>query len=153
MRMDGDATKSATLAFIYDREETHQTDRLDARVALCREYAARLGWRVAGQWVDRGDAAVADRRPFWIGMVAAMKHEGQGLNAVCLVASWERIAYDERDRARMRQLVNDVDGACVAIDGDAVSPSSRDATLRRLRAGGEQVGPGVTLVRHDGATA
>ncbi|MGA6152096.1 hypothetical protein ACPEIC_02065 [Stenotrophomonas sp. NPDC087984] len=147
--MDSDATQSATLAFIYDREATRQTDRLDARISLCREYAARLGWRVAGQWVDRGDAAVAERRPFWIGMVAAMKHEGEGFNAVCLVASWERIAYDERDRARMRRLVNDVDGTCVAIDGSSAPPSSRDATLRRLRAGGEQIGPGVTLVRHD----
>ncbi|MBL1112193.1 hypothetical protein JK364_07190 [Streptomyces sp. 110] len=147
--MEGNATESTTLAFIYDREATRQTDRLGARIALCREYAARLGWSVAGQWVDRGDAAVAERRPFWIGMVAAMKHEGQGFNTVCLVASWERIAYDERDRAQMRRLVSDVDGTCVAIDGSSVSPSSRDATLRRLRASGEQVGPGVTLVRHD----
>ncbi|MFD8460912.1 recombinase family protein [Streptomyces antimycoticus] len=151
--MDSDATKSATLAFIYDREATRQTDRLDTRIALCREYAARLGWRVAGQWVDRGDAAVAERRPFWIGMVAAMKHEGQGFNAVRLVASWERIAYDERDRAQLRQLVSDVDGTCVAIDGGSVPPSSRDAALRRLRASGERVRPGVTLVRHNGATA
>lgn len=81
------ATEPKTLVFVYDREETQQTDRLDARVAICRAYAAEMNWDVAGQWVDRGDAATSERRPFWIGMVVAMRQEGQGRRIVCLVAA------------------------------------------------------------------
>ncbi|AQW48561.1 recombinase family protein [Streptomyces violaceusniger] len=150
------ATEPKTLVFVYDREETQQTDRLDARVAICRAYAAEMNWDVAGQWVDRGDAATSERRPFWIGMVAAMRQEGQGRRIVCLVAGWDRIAYDLEHRARLRQLVSDVDGTCVAVEDGAAPPpppSSRDAALRRIRASGVQVRPGTTLIRHEGKTA
>ncbi|WP_405540159.1 hypothetical protein [Streptomyces antimycoticus] len=143
-----------TLVFIYDREGTSQTDRLLARIAICRAYSAEMDWDVTGQWVDRGDAAVGERRPFWQGMVAAMKQEGQGRRIVCLVATWNRIAYDQALRAQLQQSVTEVGGTCVAVEDAAAPapPSSRGAALRRIRASGVQVRPGTTLVRHDGAT-
>ncbi|CDR15077.1 hypothetical protein [Streptomyces iranensis] len=150
--MDSDATKPS-LVFIYDREETSQTDRLLARVTICRAYTAEMGWDVAGQWIDRGDAAVGERRPFWQGMIAAMRQEGQGRRIVCLVATWNRVAYDLEIRAQLRKLVSDIGGTCVAVEDAAAPPppNSRDAALRRIRASGTQIGPGATLVRHDGA--
>ncbi|CDR05770.1 hypothetical protein [Streptomyces iranensis] len=149
------ADESNTLVFIYDREGTSQTDRLLARIAICRAYSAEIGWDVAGQWVDRGDAAVGERRPFWQGMIAAMKQEGQGRRTVCLVATWNRVAYELDTRAHLRQLVTEAGGTCVAVEDAAAPPppNSRDAALRRIRASGTQIGPGATLVRHDGATS
>ncbi|WNF00437.1 recombinase family protein [Streptomyces luomodiensis] len=142
-----------TLAFIYDREETSQTDRLLARIAICRAYAAEMNWDVAGQWIDRGDAATGERRPFWQGMVASMKQEDQGRRLVCLVAVWNRIAYEPVASARLRQLVSGVGGTCVAVE-DGMSPSTpRDVVMRRLHESGEQIAPGTTLIRHDGMTA
>lgn len=140
--------ESNTLVFIYDSEGTGQADRLLARLAICRAYAAEMDWDVAGQWVDRGDAAMGERRPFWQGMVAVMKQEGRGSRIVCLVATWNRIAYDPIVSARLRQLVSDIGGTCVAVeDAEAPPPPrSQDAALRRLRSGGEQIGPGTTLV-------
>ncbi|MEU2208015.1 recombinase family protein [Streptomyces hygroscopicus] len=152
--MDSDATKPI-LVFIYDREGTSQTDRLLARIAICRAFAAEMGWEVTGQWVDRGDAAMGERRPFWQGMIAAMKQQGQGRRIVCLVASWNRVAYDLGVRAHLRQLVTEVGGTCVSVE-DAVPPPppiSRDAAMRQIRANGQQIAPGATLVRHDGMTA
>ncbi|MBD3010539.1 MULTISPECIES: hypothetical protein [unclassified Streptomyces] len=148
--------ESNTLVFIYDREGTSQTDRLLARISLCRAYAAEMKWDVAGQWVDRGDAAVGERRPFWQGMIAAMKQEGRGRRIVCLVATWNRIAYLPVVRAHLRQLVTDIGGTCVAVEDAAAPlspPGSRDAVLRRIRASGVQVRPGTTLVRHDGTAS
>ncbi|MCG0288199.1 hypothetical protein [Streptomyces sp. PSAA01] len=150
------ATEPKTLVFVYDREGTSQTDRLFARLAICRAYAAEMVWDVAGQWVDRGDAAMGERRPFWQGMVESMKQEGQGRRIVCLVATWNRVAYDAADRARLCQLVSEIGGTCVAVEDNASPPpppSSRDAALRRIRASGVQVRPGTTLIRHDGKSA
>ncbi|WP_148666250.1 hypothetical protein [Streptomyces malaysiensis] len=147
--------ESNTLVFIYDREGTSQTDRLLARIAVCRAYSAEMSWDVAGQWIDRGDAAVGERRPFWQGMIAAMKHEGQGRRLVCLVATWNRIAYDPIVSARLRQLVSNIGGTCLAVQDAAAPPPTRsqDAALRQLHASGKQIGPGTTLVRHDGPTS
>ncbi|AGP53236.1 recombinase family protein [Streptomyces rapamycinicus] len=144
--------ESKTLVFIYDREVTEK-DSADERILTCRQYACDRGWTVAGQWVDRGSNAVALRRTFWNGMIAAMEHEGRGKRIVCLVANWHRIAFDDAARNTLRQTVSHVGGACVAVDDEAVPSTPRDVAMRRLHAGGEQLGPGTTLVRHDGETA
>ncbi|MGW7615320.1 hypothetical protein ACWGLG_05560 [Streptomyces antimycoticus] len=149
--MDSDATQP-TLVFIYDREVTEK-DSADGRILTCRQFARERGWTVAGQWVDRGSNAVALRRTFWTGMVAAMEHEGQGRRIVCLVADWHRIAFDEAARNTLRQTVGHVGGVCVAVSDEQAPGDSRDVAMRRLRASGKQIGPGATLVRHDGATA
>ncbi|ASQ98487.1 hypothetical protein CGL27_40650 [Streptomyces sp. 11-1-2] len=150
MRMDSDAAKS-TLVFIYDREVTEK-DSADDRILTCRQFAHERRWAVAGQWVDRGTNAVDVRRTFWTGMVAAMEHEGQGRRVVCLVADWDRIAFDEAARNTLQQTVSHVGGVCVAVSDELTPNSSRDAAMRRLHASGEQIGPGATLVRHEGKT-
>ncbi len=86
-------------------------------------------------------------------MVAAMEHEGQGRRFVCLVANWDRIAFDEAARNTLRQTVSHVGGACVAVSDERAANSSQGATLRHIRASGTQIGPGTTLIRHDGATS
>ncbi|MFD0446896.1 hypothetical protein ACFQ10_38310 [Streptomyces indonesiensis] len=72
---------------------------------------------------------------------------------ICLVADWHRIAFDEAARNTLRQTVSDVGGVCVAVSDEQAPGNSRDVAMRRLRASGKQIGPGTTLVRHDGATA
>ncbi|WP_413801939.1 hypothetical protein [Streptomyces iranensis] len=148
--MDSDATKPI-LAFIYDREVTAE-DSAGDRILTCRQFARELGWTVSGQWVDRGSNAVALRRTFWTGMVAAMQHEGRERRIICLVADWHRIAFDEAARNTLRQTVSDIGGVCVAVSDEQDPRSSRDAALRRLRASGKPIGPGVTLVPHGGMT-
>ncbi|MFF4478747.1 hypothetical protein ACFY1A_17265 [Streptomyces sp. NPDC001520] len=143
------ADNSPVLAFIYDREVTEK-DSADDRILACRQFARERGWVVAGQWVDRGSNAVDLRRTFWTGMVAAMEHEGQGRRFVCLVADWNRIAFDEAARNTLRQTVSHIGGACVAVSADLEQSNSRDVAMRRLHASGEQLGPGTTLIRHDG---
>jgi hypothetical protein len=157
-----------TLAYIYDREETTQTDRLDERVAMCRAYAAQMGWAVAGQWIDRGDAAVSDRRPAWVGMVNAMTLEGQGRRIVCLVATLDRIAFDPEVSIRLRQLVSGAGGVVLAVDEEHDAghrplspalrgepdtaalepPQKRETPTRILRWRGQTIAPGVTLMPH-----
>lgn len=163
--MTEDVTGSATLAFIYDREATAQTGSVNERIAKCRDYAARMKWDVAGQWIDRGDAALTDRRPHWRGMVAAMEAQGQGRSLVCLVADWGRISHIGAASARLRQLVSDAGGVCVTVDGENDSgkgagrgrlgspppPYGRasDDASKSLRRRGQVVAPGVTLVPHE----
>ncbi|MFD5385345.1 hypothetical protein ACFWMG_10345 [Streptomyces sp. NPDC127074] len=48
-----------------------------------------------------------------------MRHEGRGRRFVCLVVSWERIAYDPVTSDRLRQLVSNIDGVCVAVNDRA----------------------------------
>lgn len=154
-----------TLAFIYDREATTQTDRLDERIKACRAYAARMKWDVAGQWIDRGDAALTERRPLWRGMVAAMEAQGQGRRIACLVADWGRISHSDEESARLRQLVGMAGGVCVTADGEddsgegagrgrLTSPPppysmGHDAANKRLRRRGQELSPGVILVERD----
>ncbi|MEU8827755.1 recombinase family protein [Streptomyces sp. NPDC048636] len=106
--------ETAASAYIYDRETT-SADNADERIAVCRDYAARMGWNVAGQWVDRGDNAVSARRMQWVGMLAAMDFETPGRQPVCLVASWDRIARDASLRAEFRQMVSKINGVCVSV--------------------------------------
>lgn len=159
------ANAAPTLAFIYDREATSQTDRLNRRIATCRAYAATMKWNVVGQWVDRGDAALMDRRPQWRGMVAAMEAQGQGRRIACLVADWGRISHNDEESARLRQLVGVASGVCVTAGGenDSGEGASRgrltsppppygrgqDDAAKLLRRRGQVVAPGWTLVRHE----
>ncbi|MEU9791965.1 recombinase family protein [Streptomyces sparsogenes] len=159
------ARNSPTLAFIYDREATAQTDSLNRRIGTCRAYAAKMKWEVAGQWVDRGDVALTDRRPHWRGMVAAMEAQGQGRKIVCLVADWGRISHNDEESARLRRLVSLAGGVCVTARGEDDSgmgasrgrlsspppPPGRalDDASKLLRRRGQVVAPGVTLVPHE----
>lgn len=141
------ASSLPTLAFIYDREVTKE-DKADERVASCREYAAKMGWAVAGQWVDRGTAAVSLRRPAWVGMVETMKLENRARGLVCLVTSWDRVAFDPEAGATLRQSISKLGGVCIAAN-DESTWSPRDAAMAALRSRGHEVAPGVTLVSHD----
>ncbi|MFD8384006.1 recombinase family protein [Streptomyces sp. NPDC059679] len=160
----GDAA-APTLAFIYDREATSQVDSLNHRIATCRAYADRMEWEVVGQWIDRGDAALSDRRPLWRGMVAEMEAQGQGRKIACLVADWGRISHNDEESARLRQLVSMAGGVCVTASGEddsgegasrgrltAPPPpygTGRDAASKRLRRRGQELSPGVILVERD----
>ncbi|MFI2029126.1 recombinase family protein [Streptomyces buecherae] len=113
-------TEAPALAFIYDREVTSHDERLTERLAACRAYADRMGWHVAGAWVDRGDTALhAGRRPLWRGMVAAMEDRAGGDGrVVCLVADWGRISHDPADSVDLRQMVSRAGGVVVTVTGE-----------------------------------
>ncbi|MEU0841657.1 hypothetical protein ABZ370_19605 [Streptomyces sp. NPDC005962] len=161
-------SKKPTLVFIYDREVTVQ-DSGDERIALCRKYADGAGWQVAGQWVDRGDAAVASSRPGWMGMVGAMSLEGQGCRIVCLVSTLDRVAFDPESSIRLRQLVSGAGGVVLAVDDECdagqrqllptlrssqdeavEAPQKPETPARVLRWRGQTIAPGVTLMLHGG---
>lgn len=106
-----------TLAFIYDRHATLTTANLDERLEQCRGYAVEQGWVVAGEWVDRGDAALTDApRPQWAALALAMRQAAAP--AVCLVESWDRITRDRERRAVLCRAVHLARGRCVTTAGE-----------------------------------
>jgi len=100
------------LVFVYDREISGDTDSPESRVRACRDYAKRMGWEVAGQWLEQGDS---ENRLVWRGMVAAMEFQGKDRTSVCLVATWRRIGTDPNDRDTLRLSVLEAGGVCIAI--------------------------------------
>ncbi|WP_326796691.1 recombinase family protein [Streptomyces sp. NBC_01808] len=112
----GTATRP-TLAFLYDRHATLATAALDERITRCRRYAVERGWVVAGEWVDRGDAALTNwPRPQWEAMTYAMRQAAA--RAVCLVESWDRISRDREGSAILRLAVHQVGGYCMTTGGE-----------------------------------
>jgi hypothetical protein len=101
------------LVFVYDREMDGDTDSPETRVQACRDYANRLRWEIAGQWLEKGDS---ENRLIWRGMVAAMAtHHHEGRSNVCLVATWDRISVEPRMRTDFRDDVQKAGGVCIAI--------------------------------------
>ncbi|MFF0729014.1 recombinase family protein [Streptomyces sp. NPDC004134] len=105
------------LAFLYDRHATLATAALDERITRCRRYAVERGWVVAGEWVDRGDAALTNwPRPRWEAMTYAMRQAAA--RPLCLVDSWDRISRDREGSAILRLAVHQAGGYCMTTGGE-----------------------------------
>jgi hypothetical protein len=112
-----DTPTGPTLAFIYDRHATLTTASLDERLERCRRYADEQDWVVAGEWLDRGDPALANwPRPRWDALTYAMRQAAT--RPVCLVDSWDRISRDREARAVLRRAVHKAGGYCVTAAGE-----------------------------------
>src|SRR5438132_12198288 len=84
-------------AAIYARVSTHAGQNPEMQVAELREYCARRGWEITGEYVDAGVSGARERRPELDRMLAACKR--RQVDAV-VVYRYDRFARS------LRQLVN-----------------------------------------------
>jgi DNA invertase Pin-like site-specific DNA recombinase len=84
-------------AALYARVSTHVGQNPEMQLAELREYCARRGWEIAGEFVDSGISGARERRPELDRMLAACKR--RQVDAV-VVYRYDRFARS------LRQLVN-----------------------------------------------
>jgi DNA invertase Pin-like site-specific DNA recombinase len=82
---------------IYARVSTHNGQNPEMQLAELREYCARRGWEIVGEYVDAGVSGARERRPELDRMLAACKR--RQVDAV-VVYRYDRFARS------LRQLVN-----------------------------------------------
>ncbi|MFJ5678601.1 recombinase family protein [Streptomyces sp. NPDC093097] len=99
------ATTHPPLAFVYDRCASRSRRQLHMRLEGCRHYADRLGWVVAGCWLDLGDHALSTHRPQLDTMLATMRTEADHREVVCLVHTWERLTTDTTHRQLLQRRI------------------------------------------------
>jgi DNA invertase Pin-like site-specific DNA recombinase len=125
------------LAFVYDRHASPTPGVLTLRLDLCRLRANEQGWEVAGEWVDRGDAALSDgHRPEFDRMLAAMREASRsGRTVLCLVADWYRLSRDTATERGFRARIATAGGYTATGAGEDDQPGSgrgRPSMLGRL---------------------
>ncbi|KOG53171.1 hypothetical protein ADK76_28880 [Streptomyces griseoflavus] len=98
------------LAFVYDRNATRSHAILDMRLDGCRTYAARRGWQIADQWIDRGDDALGPGRPRFTALLEIMRTQARIRPVLCLVHTWDRLAHDGDLRIALQQRVAQAGG-------------------------------------------
>jgi DNA invertase Pin-like site-specific DNA recombinase len=93
MNVDGKIIRAA----LYARVSTHAGQNPDMQLAELREYCARRGWEVVGEYVDAGISGARERRP-----------ELDQMLVICRRRQVEAVVVYRYDRfARsLRQLVN-----------------------------------------------
>ncbi len=132
-----DAAAGDTLAihaYIYDRHSTPSQGILLLRLEACREHAALQGWTVAGEWIDRGDHALADAqtRPEFGDMLRAMTQAAaDGQTVVCIVNDWDRLSLTPGASGILRRRVGHAGGWTETAVGE--SDRHDQARLRNLR--------------------
>src|SRR5438309_4072829 len=88
---------AAIRAALYARVSTHAGQNPEMQLAELREYCARRGWEVVGEYVDAGICGTRERRPELDRMLAACRR--RQVDAVAVYR------YDRFARS-LRQLVN-----------------------------------------------
>ncbi|RXS79251.1 recombinase family protein [Streptomyces sp. TM32] len=98
----------APVAFVYDRCASRSYRQLEMRMIGCDGYADRMGWVLAGRWIDLGEDALTTHRPQLEALLIGMREEAARREVLCLVHNWGRLAADESYRlaqqARIAQL-------------------------------------------------
>jgi len=84
-------------AALYARVSTHAGQNPEMQLAELREYCARRGWEIAGEYVDTGVSGARERRPELDRMLASCRR--RQVDAV-VVYRYDRFARS------LRQLVN-----------------------------------------------
>ena len=122
------------LAFVYDRHASPTEAVLTLRLDLCRLHATEQGWELAGEWVDRGDAALSDgHRPAFDELLQKLREVRQaGRAVVCLVADWHRLSRDAGAERAFRARVATAGGYTATCSGDDDLPDSGRGRLRML---------------------
>lgn len=107
------------LAFIYDRHATtYARGMLDLRLDGCRNWAARQGWEVAGDWIDIGDQALTDgTRLQFNGLCAAIEQYASHRQVLCLVHTWDRLT--RGDLAHYQRKVKAAGGYTATTFGES----------------------------------
>ncbi|MGW7492220.1 recombinase family protein [Streptomyces sp. NPDC054786] len=100
----------APVAFVYDRCATRSRRELEMRMAGCDGYADRMGWVLAGRWIDRGDDALAKQRPQLGALLEAMREEAGRREVLCLVHNWGRLSADGTFRLALQARVVEAGG-------------------------------------------
>ncbi|MFG3287239.1 recombinase family protein [Streptomyces sp. NPDC048179] len=107
------------LAYVYDRCATTNTAMLELRLAACVEHLVERGWGPAGQFIDRGDDALTNKRPAFDDMLRAMT-EDAGRERVCLVYDWGRLSHDRDHQQEFTHSVLGAGGWLATVAGESV---------------------------------
>lgn len=122
-----------TLAFVYDRRFTPTVAILGLRLETCREYAAELGWEIAGEWVDVDDHALSDEvRPQFGLMLTAMRAAADtGRTVVCLLNEWDRLSRDANRQAAFCYRIRRAGGYTATQLGESDRPARDHVRILR----------------------
>lgn len=123
-------TSAQPLAFIYDRQASPTPGVVVLHLEVCNLRARDEGWQIAGEWVDKGDAALSDdNRPEFDTMMTSMAAAvSAGREVLCLVADWGRLSRDFSAEAALRARVRAVGGyTATGIGEDDRAGSTRAA--------------------------
>ncbi|MFJ3948962.1 hypothetical protein ACIPXV_02685 [Streptomyces libani] len=88
----------APVAFVYDRCASRTVRHLEMRLLGCDSYVDRMGWSMAGRWIDRGDDALTVQRPKLVALLDAMQEAAAAREVLCLVHNWGRLSADGPER-------------------------------------------------------
>jgi hypothetical protein len=95
----------APVAFVYDRCASRSYRQLEMRMTGCDSYADRMGWSLAGRWIDLGEDALTAQRPKLGALVDAMQEEAARREVLCLVHNWGRLAADDTERLALQTRI------------------------------------------------
>lgn len=100
----------APVAFVYDRCASRFVRHLEVRLLGCDSYVDRMGWSMAGRWIDLGEDALTVQRPKLVALLDAMRDAAAECEVLCLVHNWGRLAADDEHRMSLRKRVVDAGG-------------------------------------------
>lgn len=114
----------------YDRETADNVVELQKRLEGCAKYAAERGWDFGGWWLDKGDDALADRRPAFDALLRTAQAAGDRPR-ICLVHDWGRLSHDREARERMIRRVLLAGGSAETCDGERRTPGDGQIQVGR----------------------
>ncbi|BDM73640.1 hypothetical protein HEK616_71270 [Streptomyces nigrescens] len=124
----------APLAFVYDRcasRRMRARTELDMRLTGCHAHADRMGWVLAGHWIDLGDHAMGTHRPQLGTLLDTMRAEAGRREVLCLIHTWGRLASDDTHRQVLQRRIVEAGGWTATTFGETDRRSVRAALVGR----------------------
>jgi hypothetical protein len=112
-------TAAAPVAFVYDRCVSRSYRQLEMRLIGCDGYADRMGWVLAGRWIDLGEDALTAQRPKLGALLDAMHEEAARREVLCLVHNWGRLSADDSERLAFQTRVVEAGGWSATTFGES----------------------------------
>ncbi|MFF8784196.1 hypothetical protein [Streptomyces sp. NPDC015125] len=109
----------APVAFVYDRCASRFVRHLEMRLLGCDSYVDRMGWSVAGRWIDRGDDALTAQRPKLDALLTAMREAAAERDVLCLVHNWGRLSADDTERLAFQTRILTAGGWTATTFGES----------------------------------
>ncbi|WP_432002994.1 recombinase family protein [Streptomyces sioyaensis] len=100
----------APVAFVYDRCASRSYRQLEMRMIGCDGYTDRMGWVLAGRWIDLGENALTMQRPRLGALLGTMREESARREVLCLVHNWGRLSADDADRLALQSRIVEAGG-------------------------------------------
>ncbi len=117
---------------VYDRALDPYGPRARERTMAAEAFVADHGWRLAGRWIDTGDAVLTPRcRPAFDLMLAAIGPVPVG-SACVLVTDWTRLANAHAGRQYLARRILGAGAWISTITGESVHPDGRRLPHGRL---------------------